>query len=399
MDTTKRVFNEMPEKNVVSWNYILSCHLKAGNLGEAWRVFDEMPKKDVISWITMIAGYTKCGDIKSARELFDKMSERDDLAFNVMISCYAQHNQPKEALNLFGEMLKSGTDIQPDGVTLASVISACSQLRELRFGSWIESYINKHVLQMDDHMVTALIDLYSKCGNVDKAFNLFNGLSKKDVSYSVMIAGCAIKVKVDDAIKLLQKMGDGLGGHALDGCGEFMPSPSATPTDPASLKCAACGCHRNFHRRYPYDDPASIRRLPPPPNASSSPSHTPPSPVPHSYYTSAPHMLLALTIAYSSGPVDEYQHHPNSSHPWVPRINNNDDNPSGRKRARTKFSKEQKEKMHAFAERLGWRMQKSEERSIQEFCYEVGVDRRIFKVWMHNNKMMDGEEEEEEEGG
>ncbi|KAL4308445.1 hypothetical protein GQ457_01G007640 [Hibiscus cannabinus] len=189
--------------------------------------------------------------------------------------------------------------------------------------------------------------------------------------------------------------GDGLGGHALNGCGEFMPSPSATPTDPASLKCAACGCHRNFHRRYPYDDPASIRRLPPPPNASSSPSHTPPSPVPHSYYTSAPHMLLALTTAYSSGPVDEYQHHPNSSHPWVPRINNNDDNPSGRKRARTKFSKEQKEKMHAFAERLGWRMQKSEERSIQEFCYEVGVDRRIFKVWMHNNKMMDGEEEEE----
>ncbi|KAK8526034.1 hypothetical protein V6N12_020515 [Hibiscus sabdariffa] len=180
-----------------------------------------------------------------------------------------------------------------------------------------------------------------------------------------------------------------LGGHALDGCGEFMPSPSATPTDPASLKCAACGCHRNFHRRDPYDGPASIRGLPPPPNASSSPSHTPPSPVPHSYYTSAPHMLLALTTAYSSGPLDEYQHHPNSSHPWVPRINNNNNdnnNPSGRKRARTKFSKEQKEKMHAFAERLGWRMQKSEERSIQEFCYEVGVDRRVFKVWMHNNK-------------
>ncbi|GMI75347.1 hypothetical protein HRI_001204000 [Hibiscus trionum] len=175
-----------------------------------------------------------------------------------------------------------------------------------------------------------------------------------------------------------------LGGHALDGCGEFMPSPSATPTDPASFKCAACGCHRNFHRRDSHDTPAFIRRLPPPPNAatpssSPSPTHspTPPSPVPYSYYTSAPHMLLALTTAYSSGPS-------------VPMIKNttttNNNNPSGRKRARTKFSKEQKEKMHAFAERLGWRMQKSEARSIDEFCYEVGVDRGVFKVWMHNNK-------------
>ncbi|KAK8613964.1 hypothetical protein V6N13_122345 [Hibiscus sabdariffa] len=271
MDTAKRVFKEMPEKNVVSWNSILSCYLKAGNLGEARRVFDEMPKKDVISWnsilsgyaktgnmdqtlsffqqmpeksfaswntlisgyvergeiesarrffdmmhqrnnitwITMIAGYAKCGDVKSARELFDKMPERDYLAFNAIISCYAQNSQPKEALKLFDEMLKPGTDVRPDGVTLASVISACSQLGELRFGSWIESYINKHGIQMDDHMITALIDLYSKCGNVDKAFNLFNGLSKKDVvSYSAMITGCAINGKADDAIKLFQKMVD-----------------------------------------------------------------------------------------------------------------------------------------------------------------------------------------------
>ncbi|KAE8727734.1 CLP protease proteolytic subunit 2 [Hibiscus syriacus] len=188
MDTAKRVFYEMHEKNVVSWNSILSWYSKAGNLGEArrqmpeksfaswntlisgyvehgeiesaWRFFDMMHQRNNITWITMIAGYTKCGDVKSARELFDKMPEKVHLAFNAIISCYAQNSQPKEALKLFDEMLKSGT-IQPDGVTLASVISACSQLGESRFGSWIESYINKHGIQMDDHMVTALIDLYS----------------------------------------------------------------------------------------------------------------------------------------------------------------------------------------------------------------------------------------------
>ncbi|XP_022733886.1 zinc-finger homeodomain protein 11-like [Durio zibethinus] len=196
-----------------------------------------------------------------------------------------------------------------------------------------------------------------------------------------------------------------LGGHALDGCGEFMPSPTATPTDPASLKCAACGCHRNFHRRDPYDGPAFIHHLPPPPNRSSSPSpthspgrspsptHTPPSPVPYSYYSSAPHMLLALSTG-NSGPLDEYHHHLNHSNPTVGRIeNNNNNNPSGRKRSRTKFSKEQKEKMHAFAERLGWRMPKSEERLLEEFCNEARVDRGVFKVWMHNNKNTFGKKE------
>ncbi|KAK8989376.1 hypothetical protein V6N11_063822 [Hibiscus sabdariffa] len=138
-----------------------------------------MHQRNNIICITMIAGYTICGDVKSTCELFDKMLERNHLAFNVMMSCYAQNSQPKEALKLFDEMLKSGTDIQPDEITLTSVISAYSQLGELRFGSWIESYINKHGIQMDDHMVTALIYLYSKSGNVDKAFNLFNDLNKK----------------------------------------------------------------------------------------------------------------------------------------------------------------------------------------------------------------------------
>ncbi|XWS14858.1 hypothetical protein CRYUN_Cryun35bG0044700 [Craigia yunnanensis] len=59
-----------------------------------------------------------------------------------------------------------------------------------------------------------------------------------------------------------------LGGHALDGCGEFMPSPTSTPTDPASLKCAACGYHRNFHRCETYYGP--------PTSSSTQPASRPP---------------------------------------------------------------------------------------------------------------------------
>ncbi|KAM7510042.1 hypothetical protein LguiB_008917 [Lonicera macranthoides] len=193
-----------------------------------------------------------------------------------------------------------------------------------------------------------------------------------------------------------------LGGHALDGCGEFMPSPSTNPTDPTSLKCAACGCHRNFHRRDP-EDPQSAaiieyqphhrhHPLPPPParhvnSHVSSPNSPSPPPISSSYYPSAPHMLLALSAGISGGPPDNNQVIGNPA--GVTGIGH----PNGRKRFRTKFTQQQKEKMHEFAERVGWKIQKRDEETIAEFCKEIGVDRGVLKVWMHNNKSTLGKKE------
>ncbi|RYR58506.1 hypothetical protein Ahy_A05g024303 isoform A [Arachis hypogaea] len=141
-----------------------------------------------------------------------------------------------------------------------------------------------------------------------------------------------------------------IGGHALDGCGEFMPSSSSNPSEPRSLTCAACGCHRNFHRR----DPESL--------------------LPHHHHHH-PNFL-------------SFYHH--SSSPPLPQRGglslSTSPSPSPSKRHRTKFSKEQKEKMLRFSEKLGWRMQRDEDGLIQEFCNQIGVSRGVFKVWMHNNK-------------
>ena len=105
-------------------------------------------------------------------------------------------------------------------------------------------------------------------------------------------------------------------------------------------------------------------------------------------------MLLALGNAYSAVALpsdhEHHQHHRNSF------INSNNyssvvlkgENPSSgkNKRYRTKFSQEQKEKMHSFSEKLGWRMHKGDDGLVQEFCNDIGVPRGVFKVWMHNNK-------------
>lgn len=188
-----------------------------------------------------------------------------------------------------------------------------------------------------------------------------------------------------------------LGGHALDGCGEFMPSPSATPSDPTSLKCAACGCHRNFHRREP-EEGSHIEyhhHQPPPPAAAPGRSPNSPSPPPLSspYYPSAPRMLLALSNGFSGPPDNHPAMNTTAAATMTTTTTAMTANPNGRKRFRTKFSQEQKDKMLAFSERLGWKMQKRDEELVDEFCNEVGVGKGVLKVWMHNNKHTFGKRE------
>ncbi|KAL1317602.1 hypothetical protein HN51_069663 [Arachis hypogaea] len=217
-----------------------------------------------------------------------------------------------------------------------------------------------------------------------------------------------------------------IGGHALDGCGEFMPSSSSNPSEPRSLTCAACGCHRNFHRRDPesllphhHHHPPNFLSFyhhsssPPLPqrgglSLSTSPSTTSPSPSPSASPISSPSSPPPAPLSHHFPPPPPYSsfhhHHMNNNSPStvvVPNMllslgnaacssgsgfNHQKDLNSSKKRHRTKFSKEQKEKMLRFSEKLGWRMQRDEDGLIQEFCNQIGVSRGVFKVWMHNNK-------------
>lgn len=168
-----------------------------------------------------------------------------------------------------------------------------------------------------------------------------------------------------------------LGGHVVDGCGEFMPGDDA-----AGLKCAACGCHRSFHRK---DDGHQRRQLlqlpaPPvtPPTAARVPLLMPPPPHPYNPHYAFPYQG---TPSGSGGTTTE-----SSSEERGPPPQGQHQQPPRRKRFRTKFTPEQKDQMLAFADRLGWRMQKQDEALVEQFCAQVGVRRQVFKVWMHNNK-------------
>lgn len=186
------------------------------------------------------------------------------------------------------------------------------------------------------------------------------------------------------------------GGHVLDGCGEFMPN--GEDGTPEALKCAACECHRNFHRKEMKDDPPSQQALPSGFFISNSirnnghrTDRTPVVPVSrHHQLPAVPisSMMMAFGGGSNGAPDESSSEDLNMYHP----SNNGARDLFGqqtqltKKRFRTKFTQGQKDKMVEFAEKLGWKIQKHDELEVQQFCAEVGVRRQVFKVWMHNNK-------------
>ncbi|KAI4389463.1 hypothetical protein MLD38_001688 [Melastoma candidum] len=182
----------------------------------------------------------------------------------------------------------------------------------------------------------------------------------------------------------------GIGGSAVDGCGEFMPAGEEGSLE--ALRCAACNCHRNFHRRETTAESSPGGMLyPPPPHQYH---HYGPGPYQQfsSYYRAAPAPSGYLQL--TSGPLTQRQLALPAA-PGGPSSSREDaeDYPgssggsgSMKKRFRTKFTQEQKDRMLAFAERLGWRIQKHDDPAVEQFCIENGIRRHVLKVWMHNNK-------------
>ncbi|XP_050214596.1 zinc-finger homeodomain protein 5 [Mercurialis annua] len=189
-----------------------------------------------------------------------------------------------------------------------------------------------------------------------------------------------------------------VGGNVFDGCGEFMPGGEEGSLE--ALKCAACECHRNFHRKQVDGEtqfsPTSRRanamvhslQLPPPLPSPTVLHHQRYSMGLHSNTspTAVPNLVQPMTVAYGGGGTESssedlngFQSNADGVPPPPPYV-------LSKKRFRTKFSQDQKIKMMEFAEKVGWRINKQDEEEVNKFCAEVGVRRQVFKVWMHNNK-------------
>ncbi|XP_006644619.1 pentatricopeptide repeat-containing protein At1g08070, chloroplastic-like [Oryza brachyantha] len=243
VDTARRLFDGMVRRTSASWNSMIACYAHGGEYQEALRLFHRMlsegARPNAITIATMFSicaktrdletgkwtrsliaeedlqnmivhtalmeMYVKCRAIDEARREFDRMQQRDVVAWSTMIAGYAQNRRPHESLELFERMKSTGC--RPNEVTLVGILSACAQLGSDELGGQIGSYVESQSLPLTSYLGSALIDMYTKCGNVGRARHVFNQMEHKCViTWNSMIRGLALNGLAQDAITLYKQL-------------------------------------------------------------------------------------------------------------------------------------------------------------------------------------------------
>ncbi|XP_062104749.1 pentatricopeptide repeat-containing protein At5g15300 [Humulus lupulus] len=200
------LFDHSAERDVVAWSALTAGYARRGNLDIARQLFDRMPVRDLVSWNVMITGYAKQGEMENARRLFDEVPRRDVVTWNAVIAGYVSCGSNMKALEMFEEMRSVGE--QPDEVTMLSLLSACTGDGDLDVGQKIHSsLLEKGSGNLSILLGNALIDMYAKCGSIQRALEVFEGMTNKDVStWNSAIGGLAFHGHAEEAINLFKDM-------------------------------------------------------------------------------------------------------------------------------------------------------------------------------------------------
>ncbi|KAH7314472.1 hypothetical protein KP509_21G004200 [Ceratopteris richardii] len=133
--------------------------------------------------------YAKCGALQRAQEVFDGLPTRNEVTWTALLSGYAQFGCIEEAFKCFEQMKCEG--ISPNEFTFSSILKACAISKDFEKGQQIHTYILKGNVIAENLMVgNALVDMYSKCGALEKAQGVFDELHTRDVvSWNTLITG------------------------------------------------------------------------------------------------------------------------------------------------------------------------------------------------------------------
>lgn len=155
---------------------------------------------------SLIGMYGRCGNFELACKIFAVAKlRRDVVTWNALISSYSHVGRSNDALSLYGQMLTE--DVKPNSSTLITVISACANLAALEHGELLHSYVQNMGLESDVSISTALVDMYTKCGQLGTARGIFDSMLQRDVvTWNVMISGYGMHGEANQALKLFSEM-------------------------------------------------------------------------------------------------------------------------------------------------------------------------------------------------
>ncbi|CAL5380428.1 unnamed protein product [Camellia sinensis] len=201
----RKLFDESPVLDSVSWNSILAGYVQMGNVEEAKLIYDRMPVRNIIASNSMIVLLGRLGCVSEASQLFNAMDEKDMVSWTALISCYEQNEMYEEALLVFMQM--NSNRIMVDEVAVISVLSACTHLSIVKTGKLIHGLALRIGIESYVNLQNALIHMYSTCGDIMAAQQLFNVSYHLDqISWNSMISGYLKCQSVENARALFDSM-------------------------------------------------------------------------------------------------------------------------------------------------------------------------------------------------
>lgn len=208
------LFEEMRQKNITPDTFtfvqVLQACATTHSLDEGRRIHGQIIESgcelDVFVGSSLINMYAKCGSPDEGRAVFDKMPIRNVVVWNAMIQGYARCAQSNRALEL--SLLMKTELVEPDIVTFAAVVSACTGLKALDEGRRVHAQIIGRSLESDTKLGTSLVVMYAKCGRMEEAHYVFNKLRVRNAvaAWNAMIMGFVKCGQWERALELFHQM-------------------------------------------------------------------------------------------------------------------------------------------------------------------------------------------------
>ncbi|KAL3323369.1 hypothetical protein AABB24_037814 [Solanum stoloniferum] len=182
-------------------NSLVHFYSYCGFFDLAWKVFDEMHQRDVVSWNSIMNGYVKVGELVVAQQLFDAMPECNLVGWNVMMTGYLNSNNPGKCLKLFREMAQRG--LNGNDTTIVIAVTACARSARMKEGKSVHGCLIKASKDLNLIISTTLIHMYSRCGRAEIGRLIFDQISIKNiVCWNAMILGYCIHGSPKDGLNL-----------------------------------------------------------------------------------------------------------------------------------------------------------------------------------------------------
>ncbi|KAJ0267245.1 putative pentatricopeptide repeat-containing protein [Hirschfeldia incana] len=162
-------------------------------------------ESDVFVGTSLVDMYGKCGEVVCARKVFDEMPQRNVVTWSAMIYGYSQMGENEEALLMFKEALFDNLEVNDH--SFSSVISVCANSTLLELGRQVQGLCIKSSFDSSSFVGSSLVSLYSKCGVLEGAYQAFHETPVKNLGiWNAMLKACAQHSHVQEVVELFKKM-------------------------------------------------------------------------------------------------------------------------------------------------------------------------------------------------